>query len=267
MKTIIACTDFSEASANACRYAALIAKQLHCKLVMFNMLETPLIHSNAGLYGMLSGDQKQAGKQKVTHFMNRLRNQFPELKIDSFVSSGSFKEELEQFVRNHHVEAAVMGLAAKDRISKYIYGSHGVDVAGKIDCPVIIVPSGYKDHQLAKVLLTVDNHEKILGSSLKDFEAFIEAANVRPDLLHVRTEDELFKPRITSLNINHKELPIHTIQAKDIQSGVRKYSVAQNIDLIAVISKKHSVFYDFFTESTTKKIAYAARVPVMAMHV
>ncbi|MES2131185.1 MAG: universal stress protein [Bacteroidota bacterium] len=266
MKTIIACTDYSETSDNACRYAAFLANKLNCKLTIFNMFDAPVIHSNTGLY-LISYSGKRTTSQLNAHkLVSKLQTQFPKLKIESFVTSGAFKQELEAFTKAHRVEAAVMGLAAKNRISKYIYGSHGVDIVGKIESPVIIVPSNYKNHQLSKVLLTVDNHEKLLKSSLKGFQKFIQESKTKLGLLHVRTEDEIFDPVTDALSINGKHLKIDNIKANDLQAGVNKYCVSGNIDLIAIISKKHSVFYNLFSESNTKKIAFSSKVPVMSIH-
>lgn len=266
MKTIIAGTDFTPSSINACKYAAFLAQKLNCKLTVFNMFEAPVIHSNIGLYGISYSSQKTESLNRTSKVIKQLQELFPKIKIEQFVTNKGFKYELENFTGKHQIEAAVMGLAAKNRISKFIYGSHGVDIAGKIDCPVIIVPEKYKVHKLAKVLLAVDNNEKLRKSSLNVFENFIKESKTKLTVLHVRTEDEIFDPVIDKLEINAKKFPIEIIPAKDIQDGVKKYCVTGNIDLVTIISKTHSAFYNFFTESNAKKVAYVAKVPVMTIH-
>ncbi len=266
MKTIIAGTDFTAASANACEYAAFLAQKLNCKLVIFNFFEAPIVHSNVGLYGISYTAQKSESDKKTTKFIKQLQTNFPKVSIDYFVTFGGFKNELENFVTEHQIQAAVLGLSAKNKISKFIYGSHGVNIAGKIDCPVIIVPSSYKIHKLSKVVLAVDNNEKLLGSSLKGFGKFIENAKAKLSLLHVRTEDELFHPVVNKIKINSQTFSIEEKKSKDLQTGVKRYSALNNCDLVAILSKKHSVFYDLFVESNTKKVAFAAKVPVMSIH-
>jgi hypothetical protein len=160
----------------------------------------------------------------------------------------------------------VMGLAAKDRISKFIYGSHGVNIAGKIECPVIIVPENYTKHKLSSVLMAVDNNEKLAKSSLTGFERFLKLTKAKLDLVHIRTKDELFHPLTFKMTINSKKLPIEIIKAKDIESGIKKSCSGVKYDLVAIISKKHSAFYNFFSESTTKKVAFVAKVPVISIH-
>jgi nucleotide-binding universal stress UspA family protein len=266
MKTIIAGTDFTAASVNACEYAAFLAQKLSCKLTLFNLFEAPILHSNSGLYGITFSAQKNTSDKKTERLANQLKAKFPKLKIDHFISFGGFKQELEDFISQHQIEAAVMGLEAKDKFSKFIYGSHSIDIAGKLNCPVIIVPSRYKKHSLSNVLLSVDNNEKLYKPSLKGFEDFIKKSKTKLSLLHVRTEDEIIHPLMFKLKINAKNLPIETIEAGDIQEGVKKYCNSNSIDLVAMISRKHSAFYNLFVESNTKKIAFAAKVPVMAIH-
>ncbi|MBL7919923.1 MAG: universal stress protein [Bacteroidia bacterium] len=266
MKTIIAGTDFTASSINACKYAAFLAEKLECKLVLFNLFEAPIIHSNVGLYGISYTGQKSESHKQTKHLTDQLQRQFPKIKIDYFSTFGGIQIELEKFVKAHQVEAAVMGLATKDKISKFIYGSRGVNLAGKIDCPVIIVPSNYKKHALSKVLLTVDNSEKLHKSSLKGFEKFIIHSKSKLKILHVRTSDEFGSTQLKAVKIADKALAIDIIKSKDLQSGVKKFCAGAGFDLVAVISKKHSAFYNLFFESHTKKVAFASKLPVMAIH-
>ncbi len=266
MKTIIAGTDFSTSSINACRYATELAQISKCKLVIFNLFESPVIHSNVGLYGFSYESIRKVSADKTDKLLKQLKLEFPKVNISAFATNGAFKDELKYFIKAHRVEAAVMGLETKKRIAKFIYGSHGINLIGKIDCPVIIVPSGYKVHKLSKVLLAVDNNEKLLRSSLKGFERFIKDTGIKVKVLHVRTEDEIFNPVISTLSINGKKLPIDIIKAKDIQDGVKKHCALGDISLVAIISKKHSLFYNLFSESNTKKIAFVSKLPVMSIH-
>ncbi len=266
MKTVIAGTDFSRSSMNACKYAALLAQKLNCKLVLFNLFEAPVVHSNMGLYGISYSSERKNSENKTEKKIKELKKVFPKLKISEFVTSGSYKEELKYFIKAHQVEAAVMGLESKTKLSKYIYGSHGVNIAGKLDCPVIIVPEKYKKHKISKVLLAVDNNEKLYKSSLKGFEKFILGTKTKLDLLHVRTEDELIHPVMMDLVFSGKKTPVKTVKAKSFENGIKKQVKELKTDLVAIISKKHSVFYNFFSETNTKKIIFMAKVPVMAIH-
>lgn len=267
MKTIIAGTDFTPSSVNACKYAALLAEKLHCKLVIFNLFVAPVLHSNSGLYGISYAAVKKTSERSTETLVQELSSLFPSLKISPFSSGGSFEEELETFTSRHRIEAVVMGLEAKTRISKFIWGSHGVNVIGKINAPVVIVPEKYRDHRLENMLLAVENVDKLKTASFKEVEKFMKTSQTHLNLLHVRTPDEVIAPgKITFLKVNKVKQEVAQQKARTIENGIKWYCRDQEIDLVAVISRRHSVFYNLFNESVTKRVAFSAKVPVMAIH-
>lgn len=267
MKTILAGTDFSKSSINACKYAALLAQKLNCKLVIFNLFQTPVYHANSGLMGISLQDLKEDSQNKVEALILSLKKDFPTLPVSALTGSGAFKDALVNYVNKHRVAAVVMGLEAKSRVSKFIWGSHGVSIGGKIDAPVVIVPDRYKDHRLETAVLAVDNREKLQAGILKNVEKLTNDLQVRLNLLHVRTPDEVFSPtEPTRLKIGKTERVMAFQNANTIEAGVQQYSKKNNVDLIGIISRKHSVFYNLFNESVTKRVAFVSKVPVMAIH-
>jgi nucleotide-binding universal stress UspA family protein len=266
MKTIIAGTDFTPSSVNACRYAAMLAQKLNCRLTLFNMFDAPIIHSNMGLYGISYTNERKTSEKNIIAQQEELKKQFPGLMINLFISGGSMKKAMKEFTSKHLVEAAVMGLKARDKISKFIYGSHGVDLAGKIDAPVIIVPESYMEHKTTRLLLAIDNSEKLSVKIRNQISRLTKMLDAITDVLYVRTEDELFNPQIQDVTINGKEIKVEVRDAKDIQTGIKNYVANKHSDMILIVSKRHSVFYNLFAESHTKKVAFVAKVPVMSIH-
>ena len=266
MQTIVTGTDFSKSSLNACAYAAMLADKYKCRLVLFNLLDVSWIHANSGLFLLETYRERRKNEHRIKKQLEDLKAAFPNMEITTFVNSGSFKKEIKKFTEHHQVKLIVMGLAEKNRFYKSIYGSHGVDIAGKLEAPVIIVPEQFKKHAIKHAVLAVDNSEKLHLSSLKEFEFLIKTIKPKVSVLHCRTKDEVFEPvkKVIKLNnVNHK---IEEYTAKNLENGIEKFSKENQIDLIAIISKKHSLFYNLFAESNTRQIAFDAKVPVMAIH-
>ena len=266
MKTIITGTDFTPSSLNANKYAAMLAQKLNCKLTIFNLFDAPLLHSNGGLYGVTLNNQKKGSEMDAKNLLTQLKKLFPKISINYFITSGDFKQEIKNLTKEHKIQAAVMGLDSKDRIAKFIYGSHGVNLAGRIKCPVIIVPSIYKTHKLSRMVLAVDSNEKLNKPHLKGLEKFVQKTNAELKLLHVRTEEELFHPITLEATFNGKKTPINFMKAKTIEDGLKIFYSKDKDDIVAIISKQHSVFYNLFSESNTKKIAFTTGIPVLAIH-
>lgn len=94
MKTIIAGTDFSSSSINACKYAAMLAEKLNCKLVLFNMFEAPIVHSNMGMYGITYTSMRKQSQDKISKLVEELSKLFLGIKIQPFITNGFFMQEL-----------------------------------------------------------------------------------------------------------------------------------------------------------------------------
>jgi nucleotide-binding universal stress UspA family protein len=226
-----------------------------------------VLHSNSGLYGISYSSVKKTSEQSAETLVKELSTLFPSLKVSAFSIAGSFEEELEIFTSRHRIEAVVMGLEAKTRIAKFIWGSHGVNIIGKINAPVIVVPEKYRDHRLKTILLAVDNVEKLKTASFKEVEKFVKVSQTTLKLLHVRTPEEVIGlNKTTFVNVNKTKLEVAQQKAKTIEDGIKWYCRDEEVDLVTIISRKHSVFYNLFNESVTKRVAFSAKVPVMAMH-
>lgn len=266
MKTILVGTDFTPSSYNAGNYAAILAKKLGCKLVLFNIYEVPALHTNSGLYFISSEAIRENTEEKMERQIKELKASFNGIKVESLVATGSFSKLIEEFIAKHRVQAVVMGLAAKTKLSKFIYGSHTTDIAGKLTAPVIIVPEKYKQHQVKTILLGVDNTEKLIGTPLKQFVALSNELKAKVKSIHVRTADEILVPEKKEIHLGSKTQKVDGFFAKNIQDGLNKYARLNACDMICVVSRAHSAFYDLFAENNTKKIAFVSKIPVMSIH-
>jgi len=267
MKTIVVGIDFTESSRNAAHYAALLANKLDCSIVLLNLYDAPLIHSNGGMYFVSAAAIKKQNEDKLRRFFIRFKDSHPRVKMKYLSVSGSFRDEISDFLAHHRVQCVVMGLATKNRFSKFLYGSHSTDIAGKLNAPVIIVPEKYKEYKLKNVLLAVDNPKALSAFSLRPLALLAEEAGANIRVLHVRTENELLEsPKKEKLKIKNKRYPVEVIEKGKIETGVNEFTGENKTDLICVLSHPHSVFYNMFNETNTKKIAFSTQVPVMAIH-
>ena len=266
MQTIVAGTNFSKSSLNACAYAAMLADKYKYKLVLFNLLDVSWVHANSGLFLLETYRERRKNEHKIKKHFEALKAMFPKLEITTFVSEGSFKKEIKNFIEHHPVKLIVMGLTEKNRFYKSIYGSHGVNIAGKLNAPVIIVPEQFKIHTIKHVVLAVDNAEKLHLSSLKEFEFLIKSMRPKVSVLHCRTKDEIFEPVKKQVKLNNTNYKIEERTAKNLEKGIKDFNQENYIDLVVIVSRKHSLFYNLFAESNTSQVAFDAKVPVMAIH-
>lgn len=260
-ETILVGIDFTKSSANALNYAIMLAEKTKASLLLFHVFDTPIVHANSGAYFVEYASLKSNNVARLEQYRNEVLKSHPKLKIDIRTSFASFKEEVNALAKIGKINYIVIGLETKSKLTKFIYGTTGVDIAGKVDCPVIIVPEKYKVHKLERTVLAIDNKNKQHAVVLKKHLGFVKKHKCKNVNLHVRTEDELLIEKI-----KNKDLPVETIEAKDFKTGLIKYTRVNNIDLVTVISHSHSFLYNLFAESNTKQIAFQSKVPVMSIH-
>lgn len=259
--TILVGIDFTKSSENALKYAIMLAERSKSSLLLFHVFDTPIVHTNSGAYFVEYASLKHNNLARLEQYKNEIQTQYPKLKMDVRTTFSSFKQEVKDLTKHGKVNYVVLGLETKSKLSKFIYGTTGVDIAGKVDCPVIIVPERYKEHRLENVVLAIDNKNKQHAVVLKKHQNFVKQHKCKNVNLHVRTEDELIIEKI-----KNKDLPVETIEAKDFKTGLVKYTKANNIDLVTLISHSHSFLYNMFSETNTKLIAFQSKIPVMSIH-
>jgi len=253
--------DFTKSSENALNYAVLLAQRSGFAITLFHVFDTPVVHANSGAYFIEYASLKQNFTARLEQYKKNVEEKHPLLSIHVFTTFNSFKAEVQELVDKKKIQYVVLGLETKSKISKFIYGTTGIDIAGKINCPVIIVPEKYKAHKLEHIVLAIDNKHKQHAKEIKQVKKFAEQFNCSVNYLHVRTEHELIIEKS-----KNKDLPVETINSKEFKTGIKNYLKNHPKDLTVIITHQHNFLYHFFIESNTKEIAFQSKTPVMSVH-
>ncbi len=263
--TILVGVDYSKSSENALMYAALLASKTDASLMLMHVFDVPVLHTNSGIYFISYESIQEEHKTHLEKYKQLVTKKYPKMEVKTFVTSLSFKSEIKDLSSSKKIQYVVLGLETKSKISRFIYGTTGLDIAGKVDCPVIIVPQQYKEHKLGKTVLAVDNAEATRSKLFTKFAKFNEVYKTKASYVHIKTEDELnlgIKPSKKS----KPEIKIDQLESKSFVLGINRYVRENNIDLVTVVSQSHSFIYDLFSERNTKLIAFQSKTPVMSLH-
>lgn len=262
-KTILVGIDYTKSSGNAVEYAAMLAEKGKTSLILFHIFDAPVVHTNSGIYFISYKSIKETSETKLENYRDIIKEKYPNLSIEILTSSEPFQMQIEALIRRRKVQYIVLGLETKSRISKFIYGSHGTSIAGKVSCPVIIVPEKYKDHNLTNAVLAIVNLKTANYNIMKKVNDFSSYFKTKVNNVHVRTPEDFFFNDDTS---KAKKIKLEVIEGKSFTDGISNYSKSKNVGLIMIVSQSHSALYNFFNESNTKTIAFQSKIPVMAIH-
>lgn len=266
-KRILVGIDYSKSSLNALEYAAGLAKHSGATLVLFHVYEFPVVHTNAGLYMVDYKAIKRDDLAKLEQVKTKLLLKHTGLQVEAINSNLSFRSYVEELAAKKKIHVVVLGLESKGKLSKFIWGTTGVDLAGKVDCPVVIVPESYTKHSYTKVLAAVDYKQDLKRVVIRKAEQFAREHKMSCDLVHIQTDDELdFGMEAAQHRKEAAKWNIQIFKSKGFAEGIKKYVSQNKSDLVVLFSRKHSLVYRLFNETNTKTIAFNSNVPVMAVH-
>ncbi len=261
MKTILVGIDFSKSTSNTINYALEIAKKTKSKILLFHSLVAPIIHTTSGLIFIDEKNPINESEKKMEEIKLKLSKQHPNIKINCEFSYTGIKSSIKKLAENKKISLVILGLENKNKITQLINGSTNIDLAGKVDCPVITVSGKYKKHSISKMLVAVDCKESIKSGLSKRIHQLIKFLNVDNEFVHIKTEDEL------NLSSSKKyPFKLTTIMASSFKDGISAYAKKTNADIIMLISNKHNALHSLFIENNSKKIILSSQIPVISIH-
>lgn len=264
--TILVGIDYTKSSENALQYAIKLAGAAHAAILLFHVYETPVAHTYSGVYFVSFNDIDRYNKKRLELYKEKVLKENPGLSISTFTTFTSFKSGVKDLLKKHAVNLVVLGLGSKTKFSRFLYGTTGIDLAGKVNCPVIIVPDNYKEHRIKLNLISIDNKEYLKAPALKSVKEFSRKFKLTNEFVHIQTPDEFLIKTKNKVVKQDKKLKVNVLKSKDLVKGINSYAKANNADLITVFSHKHSVFYNLFNETNTKLVAFGTKLPVVSIH-
>jgi nucleotide-binding universal stress UspA family protein len=272
MKSILVPTDFSTCSINAVHYAADLANHIRAKIVLFHAFNPPVMVSEVP--DMLSitemkdlqieSLEKLAAELKLKHGTN--------LEIETVCESGFAVDEIQIYQDANENDLIIMGMKNVSTFTEKIIGSLTTTLMYKSFCPILSIPENYNFKPYKNIVLAsdfIDNNPPMTFLTLVDFaeifSAHLHLLNVSKNV-HEMVEASHTEPRFEN---TFKNLPLtaHYIKNDDVAAGINHFITSKEMDLVVMIPKKHSFWENLFHEPQTKKIAFHANIPVMALSV
>lgn len=137
-KRVLIATDFSDASRNALRYAAAIARNHEARLHVVHVV------SSVG-YRMVGPDAEihaaELAARELKELWNKLggANQSSKFELALIVRQGEICAQIEDVVEKEHVDLVVVGTHGRTGLSKVMMGSVAEEIFRKARCPVLTV--------------------------------------------------------------------------------------------------------------------------------
>ena len=273
IKTILVPIDFSIVSYNAIDYAIEIAKQAQAKLVLLHVFQIPIILSDVPLANISIEELESNSKMLLDKIKQKISSENSQLEIECFYKCGSPEEEIVYFSRNNAVELIVMGMSGAGVVREKLIGSTTTAVIEECSLPVLVINEGTKFKSLEKIIFASDlewisNKTKLnaLIALAKIYSAEIYILNVVTDTNKIPSQTNLEMSEKLEKYFEDVNYSVHFINQKNTSDGINEFAEKIHAGMVSVVSRKHSFLERLFHETNTKRLAFHATVPLLALH-
>lgn len=272
MKTIIFPTDFSDNSLQAFPYALDMAFLLGVDLILFNAYRLPYSKSNL-LVSILDRIQKDAEEELEKLKKKALADaKYKRLKITTLAWSGALVSSIHKLTHSHPDSLIVMGTKGADGLRESFIGSNTLEVIQATHCPVIAIPENAHNNKIEKIAMATDLKKFAHKEQLFPLIEMAKIAKASIEFVHVvrpqeeREEGERAYQMDKLLGLT-KDVPtsVHFITDSDIINGLSEYIQNRKPGMLAMLSRKHTLFERLFLKSITHKLSFRTEIPLLVM--
>jgi nucleotide-binding universal stress UspA family protein len=275
MKTLIAPTDFSPISTNAINYAADMALEMGANLFLLYVYQVPIAVTDIPLPLLSVDELKEGAEQRLQHLKKDLQHiTSGKLNIITETRLGDVIDELEDVCNTINPFAIIMGADDHSSIERTLFGHATLSASKRLTWPLISVPKG-KEYGtgIKKIGLACDLEQveettpfESITEFVKEFHAELHVLNVETTHHQEQVAEQSEQTAILGTAIHQVNPQFHFIENNDIGHGISEFAEVNNLDLLIVIPKKHSLIEALFKKSPTKQLVLNSHIPVMCIH-
>lgn len=268
MKKFLVPVDFSDASINAAKYAVALTNEIpDAKIILYHVFSHI---SFATLTKKDEGSRQQVSEEALEDVKSKIGA--GKHNISVVAEEGSFIENITSYVLGNGIEMIIMGITGSSRITQVFMGTNTLNVIRNVDIPVMIIPPDAYYRGLKKVVFTSDFKDVARTTPFPVLRKILDMFKPHLDVLNVDSEHyvELTPEYKIERNEMEEKLAAYNpefsfLRSYDFLDGISSFLEAKNIDAIITVPRKHSFLSQLFKTSHTKKLAYHAKVPIIAI--
>jgi nucleotide-binding universal stress UspA family protein len=277
MGKIIVPTDFSENAAKAFEYACELASNINKEITLLHAFQIPVMDTSIPTFmvqSMVEEEEKRC-REELEKLCNKVQSKTYKksgeaLKCTYEIRQGFVVEEVLYEAEKEDADMIVMGTQGASGLKRIILGSNSAMVIEKSNIPVIAVPEGAVFTGFNKVVYATELQEgdlKViskLAEIVSVFDSEITILHIgNPDDEHINAKMEQLRDEINS-SVSYSKFKYEISKSEEADMGLNEYLDSHSVDLLAMVTHKRNLFEKLFSPSLTSKMAFHAKVPLLA---
>ncbi|GAB5522363.1 MAG: hypothetical protein Roseis2KO_02350 [Roseivirga sp.] len=272
MQYILVPVKHPSKSQNTLKNAFVMAERLKMGVIVYHTMPLPTGFTHGSPLGGVYGSLEQRKKQ-VREELDRMIEQVPnsaDIAFETMISYGNISYGIKQIESQNDIGLILMVSEGANGIMKSLWGTHASDVVKSVDSPVIILPPN-TDISKMKTIALAGDYAEVTDPAV--FEKLIEinsAFFAHMEIIHIHGDDFLEDDEIEvarGLERYFKNVPhtFHFYQYNNVKEGLLAFCHENEVDLLAMIPRQHSLLERLTQHSQTKKMIHDIPVPILVL--
>lgn len=275
MDKILFPTDFSETANNAFVYVLEMAKSFDAEVVVLHVYNLPPISYEgypiyvAEVYETIELDKFENFKDQIPYLRKIAEeHHFDTTKMTHALEQGDLSNVIKAMIKKDKISLIVMGTNGASGLKETFLGSNTGEVIEDVAVNLLSVPAKAKYSKINKIAFTTRFRTKDHGALVQVIE-FANKVGAEVKCLYVqKPNSDVEQTEIDKWRdeFKVKAVEFFVIPGDDVEETVFDFLDNQKIDILAMLTYKHSFFQSLFRSSFTKKLSYHSEIPVLVFH-
>lgn len=263
---ILVPTDFSEMAEAAVRYAAMLAKKMGAKIILFHA-----IPHHSVWWALANDEMLQEAQQSQEKIKEELvKEGVKPGKIDMQVFyQFPLNIWINDFIRKNKIDFAVIGTKGTTGLKNVKMGSFALGMIEHLSVPVIAVPPETTTAGISNILYPTD-----MEDTLKEIKKILPYAIMFDSAIHVvhisknEIADKLKawnKLKGVVKKTGYEKITTDVKTGGSIESLIEESIKEKNADLLVMFPKGKGFFKQLFRGSVTEEVSHQIKVPLFAI--
>ena len=286
IRRILVPVDFSVHAENAAFYALKIAAAIKADIKLINAyldpMGTPQTYLESYSYQLnldsIIREVEEETEKSLRALSNRLKDKIAskhikDVKISFDLFKGNAVDTILNQVREFEPALIIMGTRGNKLEGIRTYGSTAAQIIRKSDIPVLAIPQNYDASSIIhpKRVLYATNFDKTDYTALRRLSSFAKPFNAKIYCVHAALEDdneideiEMRKVRNYLLDtMLEPNIECGILETMDMQQGFENFIKENNIDMLAVTTRKRNFLEKLYKPSVAKKFLFHSSIPLL----
>ena len=239
------------------------------ELARLNQAEISVVH----IYpNRLSPELEKELAQELDDFSKEINNS-GNVSVSSRVLQGDTINRICEPDVMSAIDLVLMGTQGASDSKSELVGSNTINVLNKCNKPVLVVPAKANYTSIRSTMFCSDYEQLEINHSLSTLKELVMAFNSTLRIVHIKTsnsspnpnrieesrrEGKFFEPEVTP--------QFKLVHSRNVFEGINYYmDLKGDVDLVAMVNRKHNFFDRLFRTNNTHKMAYHAEVPLLVL--